>query len=143
MLAEWLTSAEVSAWWKGPEHQLDLLIQDLDDPAMTQLIVIMDDMPVAYAQHHDAHQWHAPHLADLPEGAIALDVFSAPTGFGKGSRWLQALGDLLLHHAGTLAVDSAPQNLRAIRAYRKAGFFGDQVRLDTDGHPARVMTRLR
>ena len=57
--------------------------------------------------------------------------------------WLRALGDMLLLDCSTLAIDPAPGNQRAIAAYRKAGFAGDDHRLDAQGRPVRVMTRLR
>ncbi|RJL18005.1 GNAT family N-acetyltransferase [Paracoccus siganidrum] len=143
MLAEWLRQPRVAAFWQDPDHQLALVTEDLDNPAMRQLIALHGDRPVGYAQHYPAHHWPAPHFAHLPSDAIAIDVFAAPAGFGHGGAWLRALGDLLLGQATVLVIDPDPENLRAIRAYRKAGFAGAHVALDAEGHPVRIMTRLR
>lgn len=143
MLADWLASPEVAQWWPGPAHQQALLNEDLDRPEMAQLIVLLDGQPIAYAQHYPAQRWPAPHFAHLPEDAIAIDVFSGPAGRGHGSRWLRALGDLLLRQSPVLAIDPDAENARAIRAYENAGFSGSEIRPDAKGHPVRVMTRLR
>ncbi len=143
MLAGWLRDGRVAAWWEGPEHQLALVTEDLDNPAMTQLLVQADGVPIGYAQHCPAQAWPAPHLVGLPPDAVAIDVFSAPEGFGHGGAWLRALGDLLLRRVSVLAIDPDPGNARAIRAYGKAGFAGGAVLVDGEGQPVRLMTRLR
>ncbi|SIT03872.1 GNAT family N-acetyltransferase [Paracoccus saliphilus] len=143
MLAEWLRDPLVAEWWTTPDHQLALVTEDLDNPAMRQLIALHGETPIGYAQHSPAHEWKAPHFHDLPKDAIAIDVFTAPEGQGHGGAWLRALGDLLLREVSLLVIDPSPENLRAIRAYEKAGFAGDTIRLDSEGQPARIMTRLR
>jgi aminoglycoside 6'-N-acetyltransferase len=143
MLAEWLRHPQVARWWPGPEHQLALVREDLGNPAMRQVIATHGGLAVGYAQYYPAHHWPAPHFADLPIETIAIDVFGNPETFGHGGVWLGALADQLLVETAVLAIDPDPENLRAIRAYQKAGFSGDKVLLDLEGHPARVMTRLR
>ncbi len=100
---------------------------------MRQMIVVRDGTALAYAQSYPAHHWPAPHFAGLPADAVALDVFPGPDGVGQGGAWLRALGDLLLLDCSTLAIDPAPENQRAIAAYRKAGFAGNDHRLDAQG----------
>ncbi|RJE82294.1 GNAT family N-acetyltransferase [Paracoccus onubensis] len=143
MLAEWLKEPAVAEWWPDPKHQLALITEDLDQPAMRQLIALQGETPVGYAQHFPAHEWEAPHLYDLPQDAIAIDVFNAPEGWGYGGAWLRRLGDLLLREISTLVIDPSPDNHRAIRAYEKAGFHGETIRKDGEGQLARIMTRLR
>ena len=143
VLARWLARPEVAAWWPGPDRQVALIRDDLGHRVMRQVIAMRDDIALGYAQSYPAHQWPAPHFADLPADAVALDVFAGPDGMGQGGAWLRALGDLLLQECSTLAIDPAPENLRAIAAYRKAGFAGDDIRDDAQGRPVRVMTRLR
>lgn len=70
-------------------------------------------------------------------------MFSGPQGWGRGGQWLRELGDLLLADASLLAIDPDPTNLRAIRAYQKAGFSGHAIATDGEGYPVRVMTRRR
>ena len=143
MLAGWLGDPRVARWWPDADRQLALVAEDLDNPAMAQLVVLREGVPVAYAQHYPVHEWPAPHFAGLPPDAVAIDVFSAPEGFGHGGAWLRALGDLLLRQAPVLVIDPDPENTRAIRAYEKAGFAGAGIRIDGEGRPVRVMTRLR
>ena len=143
MLALWLARPEVAHWWPDPRHQLGLMRSDLDEAAMTQVIAMDGDVPLGYAQHYPAHHWPAPHFADLPADAVAIDVFGSPEGRGRGGEWLRALGDLLLERTQVLAIDPDPRNLRAIRAYQKAGFSGDAVLPDGAGTPVRVMRRRR
>ena len=143
MLAEWLRDPRVAEWWQGPDRQIALVREDLADGLMRQVIALTRDLPLGYAQSYPAHHWPAPHFADLPPDTVALDVFGAPQGWGHGGAWLRALGDLLLQDASTLAIDPHPENLRAIRAYEKAGFSGDRMARDGEGSPVRVMTRRR
>ncbi|MBK4214836.1 GNAT family N-acetyltransferase [Paracoccus caeni] len=143
MLAEWLRQPEVAAWWGGPDRQISLVTEDLDSPAMEQVLALRDGVPLGYAQYYPAHHWPAPQFAHLPADTIAIDVFGGPQGWGHGGQWLRALGDLLLLDTPILAIDPDPENTRAIRAYEKAGFTGDEIRTDSEGHPARIMTRRR
>lgn len=70
-------------------------------------------------------------------------MFSGPAGFGHGAKWLQQLGDQLLTNVSTLVLDPTTANIRAVRAYRAAGFDGDVIRKDAQGDPVLVMTRRR
>ncbi|WJS84547.1 GNAT family N-acetyltransferase [Paracoccus sp. TOH] len=143
LLADWLHLPEVARWWRGAEAQLAGIEEDLDEPAMRQWLVLLNGTAIAYAQFYPAHHWGAPHFAGLPTDALAIDCFSGPEGFGHGGAWLRALGDRLLAEASILVIDPEPGNLRAIRAYRKAGFRGEELRPTEDGTLARVMTRHR
>lgn len=143
MLADWLRQPAVAEWWGDPGEQLGLVTEDLDEPAMTQLIASRGDRAMGYAQHYPAHHWQAPHFADLPADCIAIDCFSGPDGFGQGRHWLRALSDRLLAGASCVVIDPDPDNLRAIRACRHAGFGGDRVQPCEDGSPACVLTRHR
>lgn len=143
MLADWLAAPPVAEWWGDPAEQLALIAEDLDNPAMTALIALAGGDPIAYAQHYPAHHWNAPHFHDLPPDAVAIDAFSAPQGMGQGGAWLDALARRLLESAPVLVIDPEPDNLRAIRAYEKAGFSGAEIRPSEDGSPARILTRRR
>ncbi|MCT4334664.1 acetyltransferase [Paracoccus sp. YLB-12] len=142
-LADWLRDPVVAEWWEGPDRQIALVSEDLGNPVMRQLIAFLGSTPLGYAQYYPAHHWLAPHFADLPAEAVAIDVFGAPQGRGHGGAWLRVLCDRLLEDAPLLVIDPDPANLRAIRAYEKAGFAGDSIRIDSEGHPVRVMTRHR
>lgn len=143
MLGDWLRQPAVGAWWVDADKQLAGIEEDLSDPAMQQIMVLQGDKVLAYAQVYEAHHWNAPHFSDTPAGTLAIDVFSGPEGFGLGGDWLRALADDLLTQAPVLVIDPDPANQRAIRAYAKAGFSGDLIGSDENGHPARIMTRYR
>lgn len=143
MLAGWLSDPRVAQWWGDPDRQIAMIAEDLALPEMRQLIAFRDDVPLGYAQCYPAHHWPAPHLADVPADGIAIDLFNGPQGWGRGGTWLGALADLLLQDSPVLVIDPPHDNLRAIRAYRKAGFRGDSVRSDSEGQLTRIMTRRR
>jgi aminoglycoside 6'-N-acetyltransferase len=142
MLAGWLQTFEAQRWWGDPTAQLALLRADLDDPAMTMLIVELDGRPFAYAQHYEVHAWPQPHLDHLPPGSRAIDAFIGDPdmlGRGHGSRFLRLLAQsLLAEGAPVVGIDPRADNLRARRAYAKAGFHGDQA-IRTDEGPVTLM----
>lgn len=143
LLEDWLNDPRVSRWWRGAQAQLAGIADDLGEPAMRQWLVLLDGSPAAYVQFYPAHHYGAPHFAGLPPDALALDCFSGPLGFGHGAEWLEALAGRLLVESPVLVIDPEPDNLRAIRAYEKAGFAGDVLLQSEDGTLARVMTRHR
>lgn len=145
MLADWLRQPAVAEWWKDAEDQIRSIEASLEDPHLTQLLVLRAGVPIAFAQHSIAAHWNEPHYdaVPMPEGTVALDVFAGPDGMGLGGEWLDALARHLLAGAPALIIDPHPDNHRAIRAYEKAGFTGDLVIAGHEGQPARMMTRHR
>jgi len=129
-------------WWGDPEREYSLLEEDLENSDMTMLVVSYLGVPFAYAQHYEVHNWPQPHLSGLPPGSRAIDAFiGVPEmlGVGHGSAFLRLLA-LGLKEAGVpaIAIDPDVENLRARRAYEKAGFSGDTV-VDTEAGPAVLM----
>jgi aminoglycoside 6'-N-acetyltransferase len=137
MAARWLRCPEVVRWWGDPTEQLALLAEDLDEPAMRQWIVACDGRPFAYAQAYEAHAWPQAHLACLPRGAQVIDAFIGEPDFlgrGHGSAFLRRLAErLLADGAPFIAIDPELENLRARRAYARAGFVGDLPVETSDG----------
>ena len=93
---------------------------------MTMRIVSIDGRPFAYAQDYEVHAWPQPHLAHLPHGSRAIDSFigwPSMIGRGHGGNYLRLLAQrLCAEGAPMVAIDPAIDNLRARRAYEKAGF---------------------
>jgi aminoglycoside 6'-N-acetyltransferase len=125
-LSRWLRTPEVARWWGDPREEFETLCADLAEPRMTMLIVALRGRPFAYAQHYEVHAWPQAHLAHLPQGARAIDSFigwPSMIGRGHGQAYLRLLADQLLAEGAPLvAIDPDAANLRARRAYEKAGF---------------------
>jgi aminoglycoside 6'-N-acetyltransferase len=142
MLWSWLQTPDVSSWWGDPPEQMELLRSDLDDPRMAMRIVSCDGRPFAYAQDYDVHAWPQPHLAFLPPGSRAIDAFIGEAdmiGRGHGAAFLRLLAERLkAEGAPEVAIDPGVDNLRARRAYQKAGF-GAGVVVETGEGPAVLM----
>ncbi len=143
MLRRWLTAPDVVLWWGEPEEQARLLEEDLDNPLMTMRIVSFDGRPFAYAQDYAADSWPQAHFAGLPPGARAIDAFIGKPdmiGQGHGGAFLRLLAQRLLEEGATVvAIDPDVENLRARRAYARAGFAGEAV-VQTGEGPAVLMT---
>jgi aminoglycoside 6'-N-acetyltransferase len=143
LLSRWLRTPEVARWWGDPGEQAALLKQDLGEPRMVMRMVAFRGRPFAYAQDYPVHAWPQPHLAHLPPGSRAIDAFvgePAMIGLGHGSAFLRLLAERLrAEGAPVVAIDPDPANVRARRAYARAGFPGDAV-VDTADGPAVLMT---
>jgi aminoglycoside 6'-N-acetyltransferase len=142
LLRRWLGAQEVVRWWGDPDVQAALLEEDLNEPNMRMWIVSCNGRPFAYAQDYEVHAWPQAHLAHLPSGSRALDTFIGETdmlGAGHGAVYLRVLAQRLLGEgAPMVAMDPAAQNLRARRAYARAGF-GNASEVDTPEGPAVLM----
>jgi aminoglycoside 6'-N-acetyltransferase len=142
MLRRWLRTSEIVRWWGNPEEEAALLESDLDEPRMRMWIVSFKTQPFAYAQDYAVHDWPQPHFGHLPSGSRAIDAFIGEPGMighGHGSAFLRQLAERLSREgAPVVAIDPDVDNLRARRAYRKAGFCGDSV-VDTEAGPAILM----
>jgi aminoglycoside 6'-N-acetyltransferase len=142
LLHRWLRTPEVVRWWGDPQEQAALLRDDLDEPAMVMRIVCLAGRPFAYAQDYAVHVWPQPHFAHLPKGSRAIDSFIGEPdmiGRGHGSVYLRLLAQRLRDEGAPLvAIDPDRDNLRARRAYEKAGFRGDTI-VETGAGRAVVM----
>ena len=142
MLDRWLHTPAVIEWWGEPSGQIALLEEDLSNPLMAMRIVCLENQPFAYAQDYNVHSWPQPHFAGLPDGTRAIDAFIGEPdliGRGHGSRFLRLLAEQLIREGAPLvAIDPDVENLRARRAYSRAGFRGDTVVESAEG-PAILM----
>jgi aminoglycoside 6'-N-acetyltransferase len=143
MLRRWLATPEICRWWGHPDEQFALLEGDLSEPQMTMWIVTHSERPFAFAQHYRVHAWPQPHFAHLPSDAQAIDAFIGEPdmiGVGHGSTFLRLLAEQLrASGAPVVVIDPAFDNLRARRAYAKAGFTGELM-VETEQGAAVLMT---
>ncbi len=109
---------------------------------MTMRIVSLAKRPFAYVQDHDAHAWPQPRLSHLPSGSRAIDSFigwPSLVGRGHGQAYLRLLAErLCAEGAPVIAIDPSEGNVRARRAYEKAGF-RVEARVVTEAGPAVLM----
>ena len=141
LLRRWLATPEVARWWPDPDEQYAGLVEDLAGDDMTMLVVSHRGRPFAYLQHANAHGW-GDFTRGLPADTRALDAFIGEPGLigrGHGSAFLRVAALDLRRRYSALMIDPVADNLRAIRAYEKAGFRGDAI-VDTPDGPARLMT---
>jgi aminoglycoside 6'-N-acetyltransferase len=126
MVRRWLETPHVAQWWHDPDEQFALVSEDLDHPAMDQFVVTADDRPFAYLQCYDPTAWPDNGLGTHPLGARGIDQFIGELDMvdrGHGSALIRSFVDGLLK-TGTprVVADPDPENVRAVRAYEKAGF---------------------
>jgi aminoglycoside 6'-N-acetyltransferase len=142
MLRTWLETPEVVRWWGDPEAEYALLEGDLNEPAMVMRIVSHRGRPFACVQDYAAAAWPQPHFAHMPPGARAIDAFIGEPdmlGRGHGAALLHRLARrLVADGAPIVAIDPDVENLRARRAYARAGF-EEQGVVETGEGPAMLM----
>jgi len=144
MVRRWLETPHVAQWWHGPDEQFALVSEDLDHPAMDQFVVTADDRPFAYLQCYDPTAWSDNGLGTHPLGTRGIDQFIGEPDMvdrGHGSALIRSFVDGLLKKGTPRVVtDPDPENIRAVRAYEKAGF--QKVSLvDTPDGRALLMVR--
>jgi aminoglycoside 6'-N-acetyltransferase len=126
MVRRWLETPHVAQWWHDPDEQFALVSEDLDHPAMDQFVVMADDRPFAYLQCYNPPAWSNNGLGTHPLGTRGIDQFIGEPDMvdrGHGSALIRSFVDGLLK-TGTprVVTDPDPENIRAVRAYEKAGF---------------------
>jgi aminoglycoside 6'-N-acetyltransferase len=129
LLRQWLQMPEVVRWWGDPVEQAALLEEDLSEPLMVMRIVSFNGRPFAYAQHYDVGSWPQRQFTHLPASSRAIDAFIGEPdmiGRGHGAAFLRRLAlQLIDAGAPVVAIDPDATNLRARRAYARAGFVDD------------------
>jgi aminoglycoside 6'-N-acetyltransferase len=126
MVRRWLEAPHVAQWWHDPDAQFALVSEDLDHPAMDQFIVATDERPFAYMQCYDPAAWPDNGLGAHPDGTRGIDQFIGEPDLidrGHGSALIRSfVDDLLKKGTPRVVTDPDPENIRAIRAFEKAGF---------------------
>jgi len=143
MIRRWLEMPEVVQWWGNPDEQYELVRGDLTHPDMDQFIVSSDGRSFAYIQCYALSTWNQD-FGVHPKATRGIDQFIGETdmiGRGHGSNFIRKFADDRLRQGiPRIVTDPDPVNLRAIRAYEKAGFVRDRI-VDTPDGPALLMVR--
>ncbi len=126
MIAGWLGEPEVAQWWGDAEKEIAEIREHIDSVSVEPLIVELYGKPIAYLQSYDPHLEDDHPYADQPFGTLGIDLsIGLPDliGIGHGSAILrQFVEELFEEGVPRVIIDPDPANLRAIRAYEKAGF---------------------
>ena len=143
LIRQWLAQPHVSEWWGDPEEQYVLVSGDLDEPAIDQYIVSTEGRAFGYLQCYDLTAWNSGFGAQ-PEGTRGIDLFIGEADMierGHGAALIRAYVEGRLR-GGTprMVTDPDPKNVRALRAYEKAGFRRDRM-VDTPDGPSLLMVR--
>jgi aminoglycoside 6'-N-acetyltransferase len=147
LMVRWQNAPHVREWWDydEPPMTLEQAILDYRDltrtgASTTACVIEYEGSPVGYVQFYpwceDAAS--AVEMGFEPEpGWWGLDILIGElhlTGRGLGTRTVALVSKYLetTHNAAAIALTTAVENHRAIRAYEKAGFLRRMRALDTD-----------
>jgi aminoglycoside 6'-N-acetyltransferase len=143
MIRRWLETPEVVRWWGDPSEQYVLVSGDLDHPDMDQFIVALKDHPFGYIQCYALSTWNQG-FGPQPDATRGIDQFIGEPemiGRGHGSAFIRQFSDSLLTSGiPRIVTDPDPENVRAVRAYARAGFERDRV-VETPDGPVLLMVR--
>ncbi len=143
LIAAWLAEPHVAEWWgDDAETSLAEIEEAVDSISVEPLIVELAGKPIGYLQSYDPHLEDGHPYQDQPFGTLGIDLtIGVPdlVGVGHGSAIMRQFAEILFDEgAPRLIIDPDPANLRAIRAYEKAGFRAFDTRTSIYG-PALMM----
>jgi aminoglycoside 6'-N-acetyltransferase len=143
LVQRWLETPEVVRWWERPDEQCALVSGDLNHPDMDQFIVVLGEHPFAYIQCYPLSTWDQG-FGPQPSATRGIDQFIGEPdmiGCGHGSGFIRQFVDALPGQGiPRVVTDPDPDNVRAVRAYAKAGFRSERL-VDTPDGPALMMIR--
>ena len=148
-LHHWRAQPHWTEWWGPAEADVGFFEEAMADPHTAAWIVELDGRPFAYAQDYDPHAWPDHHFAHLPPGSRGVDQSIGEADLiGRGRSdpprpWqhvrLASCQRLFAEGAPAIGTDPHPDNVRAIRAYEKAGFKITSGAIDTHWGRALLM----
>lgn len=155
MLHDWLNRPHIVEWWGGEDERPSLqdvrqhyLPRVLTQESVTPYIAMLGDEPLGYAQSYVAMGSGDGWWEDETDpGVRGIDQFLAHPALlnqGLGTRLVRALVERLFQDPSVTRIqtDPAPDNLRAVRCYAKAGFENQGLITTPDG-PAVYMVQSR
>lgn len=138
LIAGWLAEPHAAEWWDGVDESIAEIREAMESVSTEPLIVELDGRPIAYLQSYDPHLEDDHPYQDQPFGALGIDVTIGPpelVGVGHGSAIVRQFSDeLFAEGVPRVIIDPDPRNIRAVRAYEKAGFRPIGERTSVYGH---------
>jgi len=141
LLRTWLEAPHMQEWWGDPATELGYIRDMVEERDTTRPFLIA---PVGYIQywhigHHQNEQWVKDHpwLMDFPSDTIGVDL-----SIGEADKLSQGIGSTalaafvrMLRDQGfdNIIIDPDPANVRAVRAYEKAGFRRAMIASSNEG----------
>jgi RimJ/RimL family protein N-acetyltransferase len=148
MLLDWLRRPHVAQWWQ-PEPSLAELEADYFSETTTRAYLpMLDGEPLGFIQSYVAMGSGGGWWQEVSDpGRRGVDQFLADgerLGRGLGRCMMRAFVDRLFEDPAVSSVqtDPSPDNERAVRCYRRAGFV-DQGVVQTPDGPALLMLQER
>lgn len=133
LLSRWRSSPHVMEWWGDPTLEGEQ--EKLADPNVAMWIVEHLGRPFAFAQDYDVHAWTPHPFSHLPPGSRGIDQYIGEAEMldrGHGTVFVRThVRRLFSAGARAVGTDPHPRNIRARRAYEKAGFSITSEPLDT------------
>jgi len=155
MLHDWLNRPHIVQWWGGEaarpswdDVQAQYRPSVMAAEGVTPYIAMLGDEPIGYAQSYVALGSGGGWWEDETDpGVRGIDQSLADAsrlGQGLGTLLVRALVARLFEDPAVTRIqtDPAPDNLRAIRCYEKAGFAALRT-IDTPDGPALYMVQTR
>jgi aminoglycoside 6'-N-acetyltransferase len=134
LLKRWLRAPHIREWWGDPDTELGYIVDMVEgrDPTKPYIFQVNGE-PTGYIQvwpigPHQTEEWTKdnPWLTELPSHAVGVDLSIGEAdklSKGIGSAVLQRFVDKLKAEGHiAIIIDPDPNNIRAVRAYTKAGF---------------------
>jgi aminoglycoside 6'-N-acetyltransferase len=134
LLESWLNAPHWREWWGEPETELGYISDMVEGRDTTRpFLFLLDNEPAGYIQvwtiaDHLKEPWlsMAPWMSQVPAESVGVDI-----GIGEAAKLSRGLGSTVVRLFAerlsaegheTILIDPEVRNLRAIRAYEKAGF---------------------
>jgi len=125
-LLGWLRQPHVARWWGSTQQAMDHATRSVPG---TQALIVADGIPVGYLcwQKPARQELEAAGLTDLPDELVDIDILIGEpdlVGQGVGSQALQLLLAQLRRESAVAfaGLGTSVSNVRAVRAYERAGF---------------------
>ena len=143
LLRRWRAMPHVVEWWGAPDVEPE--DEKLTEALVAMTIVEHEGRPFAFIQDYSPHDWDPHPFSYLPPGSRGIDHYIGEPDMiarGHGSAFIRFFCDrLFVAGAPAVGTDPDPDNLRAIRACRNAGFLPVSGPIDTRWGRAILMER--
>lgn len=128
---KWLTEDHIKPVWQEPEDEAEFnekFLVKLPQRGVKPFIITSNDEPLGYIQYYNAHSIGNGWWENEPLGTYGIDLLigeKTQVGKGVGPAIIKEFTTFILRqepNVTSIIIDPEPTNLRAIKAFEKAGF---------------------